>query len=101
MEFCAEYIRKWRFFANKVWSAFNFKHFQNNPILKSRDYTNPLTSELWKLTLPPGRWYVRFFFDNMREKDELKGTWSNFTTWLRIWAPGQKLLGVASPPLEY
>ena len=30
----------------KVKSAYHFKYFQNNPILKSRDHTNPLTPTL-------------------------------------------------------
>ena len=40
--FLAKYGKKRRFcFANKVWSAYQFKYFQNNPILKSLDCTNP------------------------------------------------------------
>ena len=36
----------------QVWSAYHSQYFQNNPILKSQDYTP--TSQLWKLTLPLG-----------------------------------------------
>ena len=47
----------------KVWSAYHFKYFQNNPILKSRDRTNPPpTSQLWKFTLPPGKVVGSKFF---------------------------------------
>ena len=42
MEIFVYYVREWQFqLANKVSSAYHFKYFQNNPILKeTRDYTN-------------------------------------------------------------
>ena len=44
---------------------YHFKYFQNNPILKSKDYTNPPTFQLWKFTLAPGEvvsLFIYFFF---------------------------------------
>ena len=69
-DFFPKYVRKWLFqLANKVWSGYHFRYFQNIPILKSRDRTNPLTSQLWKLTLPSEK-VVRSKF--LRGKDEVQ-----------------------------
>ena len=71
--------------ANNVWSAYHLKYFQNNYVLKSRDYTKPpdlLTLKAYPT--PDGGGRLIFFFAKIREKDELKGTWSNFTHWLGV-----------------
>ena len=55
MVFLAKYGKKRRFcFANKVWSAYQFKYFQNNPILKSLDCTNPPNLPTLKAYPNPG-----------------------------------------------
>ena len=46
---------------NKVWSAYYFKYFQNNPIKKSRDRTNPPDLPTLKAYPTPsvaGRFYI-------------------------------------------
>ena len=63
-------------------NAYHFKYFQNNnPILKSRDGTNPTdlpTLKAYPFNGEGGR------FAKMRGKDELKGTRRKFTLWLRV-----------------
>ena len=56
--FSVENRKTWDFFVkmlkNYDSSAYHFKYFQNNPILKSRKCTTP-PRQLWELTLPPGK----------------------------------------------
>ena len=55
MGFFAKYVRKWPFYlANKLVSAHHFKYFQNNPIQKSRDRTNPPNLPTLKAYPTPG-----------------------------------------------
>ena len=49
------------------WSAYHFIYFQNSQILRSRNRTNPLTAQLRKLTLPPGKEVGSIFF--LRQND--------------------------------
>ena len=67
----------------QTWSAYHFKYFQNNTILKLRDSTNPLILILKAYSTPEeGGGFI--FSPKMRRKDELKGTQSNCTPSLRI-----------------
>ena len=69
--------------------------FENNQFLKSQDYTNPppRPTNFESLPYPPEGVGLNFFA-KMRGKDELKGTWSNFTPWLRVFGhQGENYLG--------
>ena len=70
-------------------------YFQNNLILKSWDYTNPYLSILKAYLLnPEGGCRFNFVLAKIRGKDELTGTWSNFTHWLHVLEHrGEKCLG--------
>ena len=69
--------------------------FKITKILKSRDYTNPSWSPNFESLPHPREVVSSNFFAKMREKDELKGTWSNnilplgcvfLSTWVKtVW----------------
>ena len=87
--------------------SYHFKYSQNNPLLKSRDHTNPPphTSQLWKLTLPPGKvvgsCFFFFFLTEMRGKDEIKGVRNDSITLLCVLEHrGEICLGVVAIPLR-
>ena len=70
--------------SNLQTSAYHFKYFQNNPILKSRNRTNPFIAPdlpTLKVYHTPGKVAGSKIFAKMRGKDELKGTWNNFIPW--------------------
>ena len=65
--------------------------FQNNPILKSQDYTNPPNLPTCSYPTPRGGGRFDFF--------ELKGTQSNFPPWLCVFEHrGENCLG--QPPFR-
>ena len=88
-----------------IWSAYHFKYFWNNPILKSRDCTNPppppRLPNFESLPYPgEGSRFDFFFLAKMRGKDELKATQSNFTPWVRVFEHrGENCLGVLQLPI--
>ena len=81
-------------------SAYHFKYFQNNPIKKLRDHTNPPDLPTLKAYPTPGvGGKFRFFFAEMKGKDELEGTRSNFTPWLCDFEhQGEAVTGVVATP---
>ena len=83
--FFSNYVRKWQFqLANKASTAYHFKYFQTTKFWKYRIAPTPLTSRLWKLTLPFGIGGRFDFFSKMKRKDKLWDIRSNCTPLLRI-----------------
>ena len=58
--------------ANKVWSAYHFKYFQNNPILKSWDRTIPWHPNFESLPYPREGGRFEFFSLKWGERVNLK-----------------------------
>ena len=70
---------------NKGWSAYHFKYFQNNPILKLRDHTNPPDLPTLKAYPTPaegGRFEI--FSLKWGEKMNLKVPGAILSLWLRV-----------------
>ena len=62
----------------------------------------PIISQLSKLILPPGKGgRFHFFLAKMTRKDEIEGTWGNFTSWLRVFEHrGKNVWGLLQPPFS-
>ena len=54
-------------------------------ITKFSNYTNPLTSQLWKLTLPLEEVVGSKFFSKIRRKDDLKGCRMGRSDKISLW----------------
>ena len=82
MGFFAKYVRKWPFsLANKLMSAYHFKHlqniqFKNHGIAPTPPPPPPNFENLPYPVVGGSFWNV---FAKMKGKDELEGTRSNFT----------------------
>ena len=68
-------------------ARFDFLHF------------SPPPSPLGKPILPSGEVVGSIFVVKMRETDELKGTWSNFSPWLRVYEHRAKTVWGLLQPL--